>query len=53
MQVIAKKSTEKQERQPKPEATPEHDALIREVAEDARREPERFLADSIVREGGE
>ena len=29
------------------------DALLREIAEDARREPERFLDDSRVPEGGE
>ena len=32
---------------------PEHEALLREIAEDARREPERYLADSVVPKGGE
>lgn len=31
----------------------DHDALLRAIAEDARREPERFLKDSIVPKGGE
>jgi hypothetical protein len=30
-----------------------HDALIRDVAEDARTEPERYLKETIVPEGGE
>ncbi|EYF00995.1 hypothetical protein [Chondromyces apiculatus] len=30
-----------------------HDALLREIAKDARQEPERYLQDSIVPEGGE
>ncbi len=30
-----------------------HAALLREIAADARREPERYLADSIVPRGGE
>lgn len=49
----ATKSIEKKGTHRQPESTPEHDALIREVAEDARQEPERFLQDSIVKEGGE
>jgi len=32
---------------------PAHEALLREIAEDARREPERYLADSLVPNGGE
>jgi hypothetical protein len=32
---------------------PQLDALLRDIAEDARREPERFLDDSRVPEGGE
>jgi len=32
---------------------PQHETLLREIAEDARREPERFLADARVPEGGE
>jgi hypothetical protein len=53
MHLTAKKPMGKQARQQEPEPTPEHDALIRDVAEDARREPERFLKDSVVPEGGE
>lgn len=32
---------------------PDHDALLRDIAADARREPERFLKDSVVPKGGE
>lgn len=53
MQLVANQPMGKQGRQQEPETTPEHDALIRDVAEDARREPERFLKDSVVPEGGE
>jgi len=37
----------------RPEAAPEHDALLAAIAADARLEPERYLEDSIVPEGGE
>ncbi|AKT43694.1 hypothetical protein [Chondromyces crocatus] len=30
-----------------------HEALLREIADDARIAPERYLQDSIVPEGGE
>lgn len=30
-----------------------HDAVLREIAEDAKVAPERYLQDSIVPEGGE
>ena len=43
-----------QERSAHPETPlPEHEALLREIAEDAQHEPERFLADSVVPKGGE
>jgi hypothetical protein len=35
------------------EEVSEHEALLRDVAADARREPQRFLDDSRVPEGGE
>jgi hypothetical protein len=53
--VSLKKAFERDELQPagRPERTPDHDALMREIAADARTEPERYLAESIVPEGGE
>jgi hypothetical protein len=36
-----------------PEEAPDHAALLERVAADARREPERYLEDSVVPEGGE
>lgn len=37
----------------RPEHEGAHDALIREIAEDARISPESYLRDTIVPEGGE
>jgi hypothetical protein len=47
--------------EPRPEPTldrgtpadAQREAILREIAEDARREPERFLQESRVPEGGE
>ena len=38
---------------PQTERHAAHDAVLREIAEDARVAPERYLQDSIVPEGGE
>jgi hypothetical protein len=52
-------ATQNPQQQPEGHADPssepesQHDLLLREIAEDARREPERYLADSVVPRGGE
>jgi hypothetical protein len=38
---------------PSPDRNDAHDALIREIADDARVSPECYLRDTIVPEGGE